>query len=171
MLKKRFRVDRSSLYDSRTFSQSIEILQNKGVFKKTALVTKGREQGSNGSGHWPLASVDQLAAVENAKRSGSWAHRQVQPSQVTQGQAQQGQRSLQKRPMRRSTREQHPDWAPSLCLPPGPRGHLGSRGRRGNLWGRRCQPDAEFKFSLAWAFTSPTPSGKPESLPKRLSEC
>ena len=78
-------------------------------------MTKGREQGSNGSGHWPLASVDQLAPVENAKHSGSWAHRQVQPSQVTQGQAQQGQRSLQKRPMRRSTGEQHPDWAPSPC--------------------------------------------------------
>lgn len=141
------------------------------VFLKDSSGGKGQRTGIKWE--WPLASGICGPASTSRQRQalGSWAHQQVQPSQVTQRQAQQGQRSLQKWPMRRSTREQG---SIPLSLPPAPRGHLGRRGRRGrrgNLWDGRCQPDAEFKFSLAWAFTSPTPSGKPETLPKRLSEC
>lgn len=70
-----------------------------------------------------------------------------------------------------STREQHPDQGSiPVSLPPASRGHPGRRRGRGNLWEGRCQPDAEFKFLLVWAFTSPTPPRKSESLRKRLSE-
>lgn len=48
-----------------------------------------------------------------------------------------------------STREQHPDQGSiPVSLPPAPRGHLGRRRGRRNVWEGRCQPDAEFKFYL-----------------------